>query len=1149
MCPALTWWRLPLLFVFSALSFPLLPLHAGPPKDLLSSHLPKAQATAPLVGSLPTDRRLNLGIGLPLRDPAVLEAFLSDLYDPASPRYRQFLTTSEFTEQFGPAESDYQLLVSWAKDNHFDITAQHPNRMLLSVNASVGDIERALHINLQVYSHPHEARTFYAPDREPTSDLPISVLHISGLDNYVIPRPAVVRPPRDTTTTNSEPLGGSGPGGTYRGNDFRGAYARSVSLTGSNQMVGLFELDGFYPNDITNYAVTTGIRLVPTQTVLMDGMDGSAGLNNIEVALDIQMAMAMAPGLSQIIVYEGLDVNNILNRMATDNLAKQLSASWLYPVDSTTLQIFRQFAAQGQTYFTASGDDGAYAPGIGRPTDDPYVTSVGGTTLSTTGPGGVWTAETTWNWASSGRAAQGTGGGISLTNPIPSWQQGISMTANKGSTTRRNSPDVAMTADAIWIIYDNGTSGSVGGTSASAPLWAGFTALINEQAAGLAKPPIGFINPAIYALGKSAGYSTNFHDITTGNNTNTSSPTLFYATAGYDLCTGWGSPVGLNLINSLVPRDPGPVLTNSGSSIVSEGCAPGNGVVDPGETVTVNFTLKNIGGIKTTNLVATLLTSTNVLAPSSSQTYGSLAGSGGSATRAFSFTAGGSCGGILTATLSLADGTYSLGSATFTFPLGKPLTVLTQNFDTVTAPAIPAGWATSVYSNATLWVTSAAARNTAPNAAFAAEADQPGVTELLSPTVAVTTPAALLSFRNYYNTEVDPLITNRAYDGGVLEIQIGNGSFTDILAAGGTFLAGGYTRAIDATNDNPLAGRQAWSGNSGGFIATTIGLPASAAGQNIRLKWRFGTDSGNYYGGAGWYIDSVAVSDGATCCQSLADLAVSQVATPNPAVQGSDLNYQVTISNVGPQSAFNVVVTDVLSPSVTLASAPPSAVYTNGTVIYSPGTIASGSSTSFTISVTPMSGLPVSNLVSVAGITADPTPGNNAAALLVPVSTAAPPAITQQPFDLAVIPGNEGAFQVAASGPPPLTYQWFFNSTTVSGANSNVLTLTNVQSVHQGPYLVVVSNPQGAVTSSVARLSLLLPPTVSLISSTASTTNISIAVGTVSGANYVLEYKDSLNDANWISLPPPKPGTGGSLLFQDTNGTRLPSRFYRVRAN
>src|SRR5262249_7339817 len=153
-------------------------------------------------------------------------------------------------------------------------------------------------------------------------------------------------------------------------------------------------------------------------TVLLDGFDGSPGpwYVNLEVAMDIETVIAMAPGLDQVLVYEGVLPNSILNRMATDNIAKQLSASWVYQIDAGSTQSCQQFAAQGQSFVNSSGDAGAYANTISTPCDDPYITIVGGTELTTTSAGGGWASETVWS---------GTGGGVSSTYAIPGWQQGV----------------------------------------------------------------------------------------------------------------------------------------------------------------------------------------------------------------------------------------------------------------------------------------------------------------------------------------------------------------------------------------------------------------------------------------------------------------------------------------------------------------------------------------------------------------------------------------------------------------------------------------------------------------------------------------------------------------------------------------------------
>jgi subtilase family serine protease len=231
------------------------------------------------------------------------------------------------------------------------------------------------------------------------------------------------------------------------GNDFRAAYVPGMTRNGSGQTIGLLEFDGYYPGDISSYAALAGVPAVPLTNVFLDGAKGTPGANNVEVALDIDMAICMAPGLSSVIVYEGELADDILNRMATDGLASQFSASWTYAIDEVTEQIFQQFAAQGESFFNASGDNDAAIGKVATPCDDPNITSVGGTTLTTAGPGGGWVSETVWNWdVEYGPTfnGQGSGGGISTTYPIPSWQSEVSMMANQGSTNFRNYPDVAL---------------------------------------------------------------------------------------------------------------------------------------------------------------------------------------------------------------------------------------------------------------------------------------------------------------------------------------------------------------------------------------------------------------------------------------------------------------------------------------------------------------------------------------------------------------------------------------------------------------------------------------------------------------------------------------------------------------------------------
>jgi subtilase family serine protease len=532
------------IMVFSFLS----PILAYGQEPILTTHIHEAisKGQAKWMTRLPASQTLQLNIALPLRNESELNELLRQIYDPQSPSYHQFLSVEKFTERFGPSQEDYDTLIRFAEVNGLIVKGTAPNRLVLDVEGPVVNIERALHVNMDIYQHPTEERTFYAPDKEPKVDLSIPLWHITGLDNFSIPHPASLN--RDIKAKNN--LTGSGPGGYFIGSDMRAAYYGGTALTGTGQSVGLVEFAGYNGNDVINYFNKVGQPLnVKIVGVSTDGssLNCTGRCDDTEQALDIEEAISMAPGMSQIRVYVSntSDVS-IFNKMATDNISKSLACSWGWsPADpSSDDPIFKEFAAQGQTLFVASGDSGAYRTKSKYvyPADDAYATSVGGTNLTTTSAGGAWKSEIAW---------PDSGGGISPNGiAIPSYQKttGVITKVNKGSKVYRNSPDVAAEANTDNYICYNGTcEGGWGGTSFAAPRWAGYLALVNQQSVAHGNSTLGFINPAIYSIGLGANYSNNFHDVTSGNNG------TYSTTVGYDLVTGWGSPKGTGLINSLAP--------------------------------------------------------------------------------------------------------------------------------------------------------------------------------------------------------------------------------------------------------------------------------------------------------------------------------------------------------------------------------------------------------------------------------------------------------------------------------------------------------------------------------------------------------------------------------------------------------------------
>jgi uncharacterized repeat protein (TIGR01451 family) len=549
---------------------------AEPGMKTLSGHVPAVVSQLQAKGLLSATTNLDLAIGLPLRNRDALTNLLQQIYDPASTNYHNYLTPEQFTAQFGPMEQDYQAVINFAQTNGLEVTRTYPNRMLVDVRGKAADVERSFHVTLRVYHHPTENRDFFAPDADPSVPSVLPIQDISGLDNYRRPHPHYqLKTSHLSSNPESKATTGSGPAGNYIGNDFRTAYVPGTSLNGANQTVALVQFDGYLASDINAYENMAGRGNIPLQNVLIDGFNGAPTGNGgeVEVSLDIEMVISMAPALAKVILYEGdpfnFHPNDVLNAIATDNSARQISSSWGWSggPSATTDQIFQQMAVQGQTYFDAVGDSDAFTSGVNSvngvdnpfipnaPSDSPYITQVGGTTLTMNGAGVSYASETVWNWDVRFGAnfdGEGSSGGISSFYSIPTWQTNINMTANQGSTIFRNTPDIALTADDVLVIADGGVEYiGVGGTSCAAPLWAGFTALVNQQATNNGHASVGFINPALYAIAAGTNYANCFHDITTGNNEWSGSPNLFSAVRGYDLCTGLGTPNGTNLINAL----------------------------------------------------------------------------------------------------------------------------------------------------------------------------------------------------------------------------------------------------------------------------------------------------------------------------------------------------------------------------------------------------------------------------------------------------------------------------------------------------------------------------------------------------------------------------------------------------------------------
>ena len=547
-----------LLSIASFVSAGVLQSHAS---TLMTRHVREVMLSgeARVMGHLPQTQILLLDVVLPLRDSAGLDAFLADLYSSTVPNYRHYLTPAEFTEMFGPTQEQYYAVVQYVQEHGLAVVGGNRDGMEVQVRGTVAAVELAFHLNMLTYQHPTEDRIFYGPDREPTVDLPFALWHISGLDNFSIPHPLYVRRTDYAKAHGISPdvvvghaTTGSGPSASFLGSDMRAAYYGGTALTGAGQNLGLLEYYGTDLADLTNYySKVKQTNKVPIVLLSTDGTSTScvyrSGCDDTEQTLDMTQALGMAPGLASLVMYIGSSDTAIISAMTTHNpLPTTIGCSWGWtPADPSTLDpYFKKMAAQGQNFFAASGDNSNWSrSNEAWPADDANVVSVGGTDLTTTKAAGPWKSETAWT---------DSGGGVSPDKiAIPSWQKlsGVINSSNKGSTTYRNGPDVSANANFTFYVCADQTTctaNEYGGTSFAAPMWAGYTTLVNQQLVADGYSTLGFINPHLYSFGGSSSYDADFHDIISGKSGS------YSAVKGYDLVTGWGSPNGLGLINVLV---------------------------------------------------------------------------------------------------------------------------------------------------------------------------------------------------------------------------------------------------------------------------------------------------------------------------------------------------------------------------------------------------------------------------------------------------------------------------------------------------------------------------------------------------------------------------------------------------------------------
>ncbi len=556
---------------------------------------------ASVLGGLTTTTPIDTTVVLKPRDPAALQAYALAVSTPGSSFYHHYLSVSEFRQRFGPTDSQIASVLSSLRRHGLNPGAAAPNGLAIPVRANAGALSRAFAISLRRLKL-HTGRTAFAPDQAPQLDASVAglVQDVVGLDDLALPHPLAVRARAQARAVPHVATGGPQPCGTASGSGFRtadqlaSAYRFSglygAGDQGAGQGVAIVELEPNSTSDIAAYQACYGTSTAVTYTAVDGGAGSGAGSG--EAALDIEDVIGLAPHAA-IDVYQApnsiFNLYDAYNAIISADAQKVVSVSWgvceaqegsLAFAENT---LFQEAAAQGQSIFSATGDGGADDCGTGSvsvddPASQPFVTSVGGTSLTSLGPP---PGESVWN-----DSYGASGGGLSSFWGMPSYQAGapaslhvINSNSSGGPCAApagsfcREVPDVSADADPATglAIFYNGSWIGIGGTSAATPLFAALVALINASSA-CGGAPVGFANPVLYGSAGHA-YSTVFNDVTSGSNG------LYPAGSGYDMASGLGSPQGAALAaNGCDPQvtvgNPGPQHSVVGAGVSLS--VPGN---------------------------------------------------------------------------------------------------------------------------------------------------------------------------------------------------------------------------------------------------------------------------------------------------------------------------------------------------------------------------------------------------------------------------------------------------------------------------------------------------------------------------------------------------------------------------------------------
>ena len=470
------------------------------------------------------------------------------------------LSRDELAGQYGADPAHVDLVRQTLTGLGLEVTEVHPATRRVKVAGTLAALSSAFGATLRQVSSPDPRGhgTVTHRYREGPLFVPAAldgvVVAVLGLDTRPQARPHF-------RVRGMAPAAAGQPG-TYPPNQVADIYGFPAGTTGAGQAVAVIELGGgFAASDLATYFGGLGIAVPSITAAGVDGGANAPGSDpngaDVEVALDIDVIGAAAPGAAQIVYFAPNTDNGFVDAISAAVTATPapiaISISWGQSEDSWTAQgriamdqAMADAAAMGVTVCVASGDNGsgdAVNDGqahVDFPASSPYALACGGTKLVADPATGVISSEVVWNETASNEGAGG--GGVSDQYPLPSWQANAGVPAPAGAGGR-GVPDVAGNADPVtgYQIYSDGNPGVVGGTSAVAPLW---SALISRLAQATGQR-FGLIQPLLYA-GVAPGVDVpGFHDITSGNNG------AYAAGPGWDACSGLGSPDGTALLNRL----------------------------------------------------------------------------------------------------------------------------------------------------------------------------------------------------------------------------------------------------------------------------------------------------------------------------------------------------------------------------------------------------------------------------------------------------------------------------------------------------------------------------------------------------------------------------------------------------------------------